>query len=201
MNTNTLATLKTLPAALIVWLGSALFIPNATAEQATDKPLAKERWLQVELQASVEAIDYELREVVLKDRSGKQVTATANQQVKRFDEIKVGDTVKTQYWSFIRAEFRHPTAAEKAVPLVVLFEAGKAPKEIDPSGAVGAIVKAVVEVVGLDLEAKRVAIQGPRGNFVILPVLDDAVLNNLSLGEVAVMTYAQASVTSLIKIQ
>jgi len=122
---------------------------------------------------------------------------TATEAVERFDEIKVGDTVRAEYLTFLRAEFREPTAEEKATPLVVLAEAGRAPKEVDPAGVVGAVVKAVVKVVAINTQGKKVAIQGPRGNFMILPVADEAVLKNLKVGEVVIMTYAEAVALSL----
>jgi hypothetical protein len=164
---------------------------------AGDKPLAKEKWIRVRIQASVENIDAEKREVTLKGPQGNLVTLTATEAVERFDEIKVGDTVRAEYLTFLRAEFREPTAEEKATPLVVLAEAGRAPKEVDPAGVVGAVVKAVVKVVAINTQGKKVAIQGPRGNFMILPVADEAVLKNLKVGEVVIMTYAEAVALSL----
>lgn len=160
---------------------------------AGDKPLAKEKWIRVRIQASVENIDAEKREVTLKGPQGNLVTLTATEAVERFDEIKVGDTIRAEYWTFLRAEFREPTAEEKATPLVVLAEAGRAPKEVDPAGVVGAVVK----VVAINTQGKKVAIQGPRGNFMILPVADEAVLKNLKTGEVVIMTYAEAVALSL----
>ena len=113
--------------------------------------------------------------------------------------IKVGDVVSAEYWTFLRAEFREPTEEEKQNPLEVLLEAGKAPKEVDPAAAVGAVVKAVVKVVAIDKVSREAAIQGPGGGITIVPVMDDAVLNNLKVGEVVIMTYAEAVAVSLEK--
>jgi hypothetical protein len=167
-------------------------------ESAGDKPLAKERWLRVKIRASVESIDLEKREATLKGPLGNLVTLTATEEVERFDEIKVGDSVQAEYLTFMRAEFREPTPEEKAVPLVVLAEAGKAPEDVDPAGLVGAVVKAVVEVVAIDTTGKKVAIKGPRGRFMVLPAEDEAVLKNLKVGELVIMTYAEAVALSLI---
>ncbi len=168
-------------------------------ESAGEKPLAKEKWIRVKIQASVESIDLKKREATLKGPLGNLVTLTASEEVERFDEIKVGDSVLAEYLTFMRAEFREPTPEEKAVPLVILAEAGKAPEEADPAGLVGAVVKAVVEVVAIDTAEKRVAIKGPRGRFLVLPAEDEAVLNNLKVGEVVIMTYAEAAALSLIR--
>jgi hypothetical protein len=176
-----------------------LAVPAFAQTSAGDKPPVKEKWIRVKLEASVEKINAEKREITLKGPQGNLVTLTATEAVKRFDEIKVGDTVRAEYLTFLRAEFREPTAEEKATPLVVLAEAGRAPKEVDPAGVVGAVVKAVVKVVAINTEEKKVAIQGPRGNFLILPVRDEAVLKNLKVGEIVIMTYAEAVALSLSK--
>lgn len=188
--------MKTIMALLLTL---TLAIPVFAQTSAGDKPLAKEKWIRVNIQASVENINAEKREITLKGPEGDLVTLTAGEAVQRFDEIKVGDTVEAVYWTFLRAEFREPTVEEKANPIVVLAEAGRAPEDVDPAGAVGAVVKAVVKVVGINKEGRKVAIQGPRGNSMILPVEDDAVLNNLKIGEVVIMTYAEAVALSLTK--
>ena len=188
--------MKTLIALLLTLTFAMPIFAQTSAE---DKPLAKEKWIRVSIEASVENINAEKREITLKGPEGDLVTLTAGEAVQRFDEIKVGDTVEADYWTFLRAEFREPTAEEKANPIVVLAEAGRAPKDVDPAGAVGAVVKAVVKVVSINKEGRKVAIQGPRGNSMILPVEDDAVLNNLKIGELVIMTYAEAVALSLNK--
>ena len=190
---------KTLVTFLLVLFVSGPISQYSFSQQPGEKPLAKEKWIRVELEAVVEAIDQETRKITLKGPRGNPATLTASEQIKRFDEIKVGDVVSAEYLTFLRAEFREPTAEEKAVPLVVLAEAGRAPKEVDPAGAVGAVVKAVVKVVAIDRTGRKATIQGPRGDFMIVPVMDNAVLNNLELGEVVIMTYAEAVALSLTK--
>jgi hypothetical protein len=177
-----------------------LAVPAFAQTSADVKPPVKEKWISVTIEASVEKINAETREITLKGPEGNLVTMTASEAVERFNEIKVGDKVKAEYWTFLRAEFREPTAEEKAMPLVILEEAGRAPKESAPAAAVGTVVKAVVTVVAINIEGKEVAIQGPRGNFMILPAEDEAVLQNLKVGEIVIMTYAEALALSLEKV-
>ena len=172
---------------------------NSTVAQAAEKPPVKEKWIQVTLEATVTGIDKKKRELTLKNKEGEQLTMSVGDEVKRFDEIEVGDLVTAEYFTFLRAEFREPTDEEKENPLVVLAEAGRAPKDVAPAGAVGAVVKAVVKVIGIDKENKQAMIVGPRGKKLIVPVMDDAVLNNLKIGEQVIMTYAEAMAMSLTK--
>ncbi len=181
---------------LIVALGLAAPLQ---AGLAADKPLEKEAWNLVEAEATVVAINASTREVTLQDAAGNLATVIAGEAVERFDEIQVGDSVRSEYWTYLRAEFREPTAEEQENPLLVLAEAGQAPPESAPAAEVGALIKAVVTVVAIDTAGREVAIQGPRGRIEILPVLDDAVLNNLEVGEPVIMTYVQAIALSLDK--
>ncbi len=181
---------------LIVALGLAAPLQ---AGLAADKPLEKEAWNLVEAEATVVAINASTREVTLQDAAGNLATVIAGEAVERFDEIQVGDSVRSEYWTYLRAEFREPTAEEQENPLLVLAEAGQAPPESAPAAEVGALIKAVVKVVAIDTAGREVAIQGPRGRIEVLPVLDDAVLNNLEVGEPVIMTYVQAIALSLDK--
>jgi hypothetical protein len=176
----------------------AVFLAGCVA-QSSEKPDAKERWLLMTVEGVVNSIDRDQRIVTLKDKAGNQVELTVSDQVRRFDEIDLGDTVLLEYWTFLKAEFRSPTEEEKESPIAVLAAAGKAPEGVDPAAAVGAIVKAVVTVVAIDRDGREATIQGPRGAVVVLPVLDDAVLNNLKVGERVIMTYAEAVAVSLVK--
>ena len=165
-----------------------------------EKPLSKEMWTRVTMQATVVSINVKQRIATLKGPLGNLVTLSVSENLERINEIKPGDTVEAEYLTFLRADFRAPTAAEEAAPLVVLVEAGKAPKDVAPAGEVGAVVRAIVEVVGINLEGKEVAIRGPRGKFLIMPVEDEALLKNLKTGERVVMTYGEAFALTLVKV-
>ncbi|MFT6350527.1 MAG: Cu/Ag efflux protein CusF [Psychromonas sp.] len=196
---NTKVIKKTLTALFSTLLLVVFFTQNAMSAQSSEKPPSKEEWSVVEIEATISAINSETREFTLKDETGNLVTIVAGDQVKRFDEFAVGDIVAAEYLTFLRAEFREPTAEENETPFVVLAEAGKAPKDVNPGAAIGAVVKAVVEVVAIDKPERLVTIQGPRGNYMVLPVKDDAVLNNLKIGEKVIMTYAEAFAIELVK--
>jgi hypothetical protein len=169
------------------------------AEKGQERRPPREKWILVSLDATVEAIDYESREVVLRGPLGNLVTVVADDRVKRLAEIKAGDIIHTEYWTYLKAEFRDPTSAEQAEPLTVLVAGGKAPEGWDPAAEVGAVVKAVVTVEIIDRPDMIVTVRGPRGNYVSIPVEDPAILEKLHIGEVVVLTYAEALALSLVK--
>ena len=55
----------------------------------------------VEVTAKIEAIDKTARLVTLKDKDGEMETIKCGPEVKRFDELKVGDTVTFRYYESI----------------------------------------------------------------------------------------------------
>jgi hypothetical protein len=127
------------------------------------------------------------------------ITIKVDERVERLHEIKAGDVVSVDYWMFITAEFRDPTAAEKQRPLLVLAEGGKAPEGMDPAAEVGAVIRAVVTVEVINRPKMTVTVKGPRGNFVTVPIEDKSLIEQLNVGEVAVVTYSEALALSVEK--
>ena len=104
----------------------------------------------VSITAKVEAIDLAKREVTLKGPLGNTETITVGDDVKRLDEIKVGDDVTAKYYIGIAAELRAPTDAEKQQPYVVMDDAAKTGKGEAPGAGVARTVRVVATIEGLD---------------------------------------------------
>lgn len=155
-----------------------VILSNACVDFGAVKIPTREKWNHVTIKASVESIDLKNREVTLQGARGKLVILKVDERVKRLNEVKVGDTVSTDYWAYMKEEFRKPTLAEIETPLVVLAEAGKAPKGMPPSAVVGAVVKAVVCIEYVNRKDMEVTISGPRGKYVTLSVADRDLLKN-----------------------
>ena len=81
----------------------------------------------VELSAKIDAIDQGTRLVTLKDKDGNLKTIYAGPEVKRFDELKVGDTVTFRYYESVAYSIRKPG------------QPGSAPVSGDPTIARGGL--------------------------------------------------------------
>lgn len=160
----------------------------------------RERWFVDQVIGTVTDINKETRDITLVGQEGNMLTITAGEEVKRFDEIAVGDQIAFEYYTYIKAEFRRPTPEELAEPLVIIEEAGKAPDDAPPGAAVGAIVKAVVTIEALNRPFMTATVKGPQGNYTTLPVEDPLLLEQLNIGEIVILTYAEAMVVSLEKV-
>jgi hypothetical protein len=62
----------------------------------------------VEVKASVVAIDYQTRKVTLKGPEGKVINVTAGPEVKRLNEVKVGDSVVARLTRAVSIEVSKP---------------------------------------------------------------------------------------------
>lgn len=173
---------------------------NLQAQESEDKRPPREKWSLVATEGTVTEIKKETREVTLMGSKGDLVTITADEAVERFDEIAVDDVISFEYWTYMKAEFRKPTAEELEAPLVVIAEAGKAPEGIDPAAVVGAVVKAVVTIEVLNRPFMLATIKGPRGNYMTLQMEDEKLIQELHIGEVLIFTYAEAVAISLKKV-
>lgn len=160
----------------------------------------REKWSLISLQGTVKEIKPETREVTLSDGEGGLLTIAAGDSVERFGEIAVGDLVTLEYWAYLMAEFRQPTPEEVNEPLQLVAEAGKTPEGVDPGAVVGAMVKAVVTIEILNRPNMLATVRGPRGNYVTIPMEDPSLIEKLHVGQVVILTYAEAVAASLQKV-
>lgn len=184
----------------IVLIAFMLISTNVFSQEGPESRPAREKWNLVTMQGTVTEIVKETRDITLRGTEGNLVTITADEAVERFDEIEVGDVITFEYWEYLKAEFRKPTAEEIAEPLVGAAEGVKAPEGMDPGAVVGAVVKAVVTIEALNRPLMMATVKGPRGNYLAIPMEDEVLITQLNIGQVLILTYAEAVAVSLTKV-
>jgi len=192
--------MKTLRRTLLILVALVLSTVALKAQEKENIWEPREKMEQVTVMGTVTAINPETREITLMGKDGGLMTVTAGEEVERFDEIAVDDIIEFDYYTYIKAEFREPTEEEKAEPVQMLMEAGKATKEMAPAGAVGAVVKAVVTIEALNRPLMLATVSGPNGNYVSIPMEDAEFMTKLHIGQVFILTYAEAMAVSLEKV-
>lgn len=187
---------------LVTFLFSLMILvsANSFAQKNNENRPPKEKWSLVRMEGTVTAINADTREITIIGSEGNLETFTAGDAIKRFDEIKLDDIISFEFYNYIMAEFRQPTAEELETPLVVVAEGGKAPKDMNPSAMLGAVVKAVVTLEVINIPEMLVTVKGPRGNYVTIKMEDTALIKQLKVGEVVILTYAEAVALSLDKV-
>ena len=170
----------------------------AAPQQATAPPRTTTESL--ERTAVVTAVDKEKREVTLKNQDGEISTFVVGPEVKRFDEIGVGDTVRAKYTIGVTSELRAPTEEEKAEPLVAIEGAGTAPADQAPAGGAARAFRIVATIEAIDKTALTATLKGPGGNSVTVKVEDPSLLAKPKIGDTVVVTAAESVVLSLEKV-
>ena len=145
----------------------------------------------------VEAVDTAKRTITLKGPEGKTGTFTVGQEVKRFSEIKPGDSIAVQYHVAVVAEYREPTAEEKANPMQSAQAMSRAPSDVPPSGTLSRGVKVVTTVDAVDPKAGTITLKGPQGKKVTFKADPGSDLSSWKVGMPVIATFGEQLVMTL----
>jgi len=141
--------------------------------------------------AKVVAVDPTQRTVTLQGSSGTTRTIEVGDEVRNFDQIKVGDTVHAKYTRALALELKKSGAALQAPTEEHAVTPPPAPGE-KPGGTVARKVTAVAEVVAVDPAKQLVTLRGAQGNEVDVAVQDPSQLKNIKKGDHVQATYVEA---------
>ena len=143
----------------------------------------------VEINATVTAIDKGTRTVTLKGPKGRVVDVVAGDEVKNFDQIRVGDNVAVQYVEALTLELKKTKAPLDAKADVAAVRAAPGQR---PGGAVGREVVVLADVVAVDPGKSVISLKGPRGNVVDLKVQDPGHFKVVKVGDQVEAVYTEA---------
>ena len=148
--------------------------------------------------ATVTAVDQKTRTLTLKGAEGNEITMTVGEEVKRLNEIKVGDQLEVGYLQSLGLEFRPASMEELKDPLKITEMSDKADNSRAPAGAKLRTIRAVVTVEGVSRWINTVTVRGPLGNYHIVSVEPDMVKwETMCIGQTLVATYTEALVMSI----
>jgi hypothetical protein len=153
-------------------LGCALLaaqgVPSTAFGQAAQStppqsaPGAMVAWT-AELVATVESVDQQSREVLLRGPGGGLVTVTAGPEVRNLARVQAGDRVVVRYIEALAASLAKPD--ESGGPSVQMQAdiARHAPPGSRPTGTVGEQIRATVRIEAVDRAKNTVTFTGPTG--------------------------------------
>jgi len=149
----------------------------------------------IEMSATIEAIDQSARQVTLKDPDGVLKTIYAGPEVKRFDELKVGDTVTMRYFESIAFLIRKPGEPVAApAPGETTITRGTGAK---PSGTIAQQETATVTVKAIDAKTPAVTVMTDDGRRASFRVNDKKHLKGVEVGDKVEITYTKAFMISV----
>ena len=182
---------------------AAAFAATALAQQpgatggavVTSEPGKASVVRAAELSAQVVAIDKATRTVTLKGPKGNAVDIVAGDEVKNFDQIKLGDFVVARYVEALSLELRKTKV--KAGEPTMREEAARAKPGERPAAAGARQVTAIADVIGVDAKKSTITLKGPRGNVVTLAVQNPDQFKVVKKGDQVEVTYTEALALSV----
>jgi len=142
--------------------------------------------------ATVEAIQAETREVTLKGPKGNYVTVTVPPEVKRFSEIKVGDTISATYYENIVLRVQRP--GEKPVNT---DEAAVTRGTAGPGGTVASQRTITATITEIDMQVPSITFSGPNNWKYSSKVVDKKALASVKVGDKVDITWTEAVLISV----
>ena len=118
---------------------------------------------EVVLSSSVKAVNADTREITLEREDGTQVVVVAGPDVRNFDQIDVGDTVKARYRESLSAVRLDPDEVALEPTAVVAAEVAEAGTK--PGVGIGAGAAVTVTVQSVDTDQHIVVFSGPSGEL------------------------------------
>jgi hypothetical protein len=169
--------------------------PGTVTTQMASEPGKVAMQQTTEMTARVVGIDRVARVVTLKGPKGNTVDIVCGDDVRNFDQIKLGDQVTARYVESLYLELKKTKAGVRES---VETEGGARAKLGErPAGLAVRELVVLADVVGVDPEKKTITLKGPKGNIVTLPVKNPDQFKVVKKGDQVEATYTQAFAVSV----
>jgi Cu/Ag efflux protein CusF len=168
-------------------LSIVAFAPYARA----DNPPAMTGAATAQVTAKVTAIDYNSRQITLQDSSGNTASYQVSPEVKRFNQIKVGDTITFSYQesvalNIVKAGSQPAAAAPSSSPIVTSIAGDK------PAGEVSRTMTTTVMIQAIDAAKPSITVKTEDGRILTFAVQNKDLLSGFKVGDNVQITYSQA---------
>jgi hypothetical protein len=138
--------------------------------------------------ATVEAINYGTREVTLKSEDGRYHVITASDEVKRFNELKVGDVITARYYENITIRLKAPGEKDVDAAKAADTRGGGA----RPAGTVAEQRTITATITELDRKVPSITFKGPNNWTYSSRVEDRKAIEKVKVGDKVDITWTEA---------
>jgi hypothetical protein len=142
--------------------------------------------------ATVVAIDAATRTVTLKNKDGRTEELKAGEQVRNFDQLRIGDVVTTEYHEARSLSLRKTSGPRSSSERQILLPAASGAK---PGGTIRREVTIVGDVVAIDANGKHITVRGPQGKEKVL--VDPEQLKDIRVGDQVEIVRSEAVAISV----
>jgi Cu/Ag efflux protein CusF len=168
-------------------LAALVALAGAAAPAAAQQPITKVN--SVSATATVQAIDSTGRKVTLRNDKGEEDTFVVGPEMKRFEELKVGDKVKMTYYESLVLQVRKP--GEK-VNVAGVDAALTRAKSALPAGTIAAQEKMSVTVKAIDPAVPSITVLTDDGRTVTRKIENKKNLEGVKVGDKIDLTYTES---------
>jgi len=165
----------------------AAFLAASLSVSAADTPKPQTVSETQSLTATITAINPATREITFKGPKGNSVTLVASDEVKRFNDLKVGDQVTVKYTESIAVRLAKP--GEAAASASADLDKSKGPK---PGGTAKAEATVVVTLDSIDAKVPSVTFKSASGEMTTVRVRDPKNLVGYKVGDKVAITVTQS---------
>jgi hypothetical protein len=146
--------------------------------------------------ATVKSIDKATRKITLTTKDGSETTITAGPEVANFDQIEVGDHVKTTVTVKLAVSLRKPGEPSDD-SLTASVE--RTPSGAKPGLALASTMEVTAKITAIDVKHQEVTLLFPNGTSKTFKVRKDVDLTKRSVGEEVVICATEAMTISVEK--
>ena len=175
---------------LVVGLIAAAVLVSAAPVMAQSKTVATEMRLE---SGVIESIDAATRTVKIRKPDGSAIATVAGPEVKRFDELKVGDKVTARYLENLVVRVKKPgepdevSATRATTPSAQALPGGTKAKQVTITATISAI----------NPDVPSITFTGPDGLRYVSKVQDPAALASVKVGDKVDLVWTQAVLMSV----
>ncbi|MFL5333757.1 MAG: hypothetical protein ACJ8H8_11390 [Geminicoccaceae bacterium] len=145
------------------------------------------------LTGTVESVNLNSREVVLRDQGGRLLHVVAGPEARNLAQLRPGDRVAIEYREAVAVEMVRP--GDPRPPVEAAATGERAPEGARPGGTLGQLVRVRVSIDAVDAATGRVTFTGPAGGAQTVTAQDPRMVEfvrNLRPGEEVDVTYTEA---------
>ena len=142
---------------------------------------------------TIEAIEAASRTLTIKKADGTFVTTVAAPDIKRFDELKLGDTVNVRYYENVIIRVKQP--GESEVLSGVKGTTGS--EQVLPGGTRAKQVTITATITAIDPTAPSITFTGPQGWKYSSKVQDTEALAKVKVGDKVDIVWTEAMLVSV----
>ena len=171
-------------------MAAAAVVSMARTATAQSKTIRSEMRTET---ATIEAIEAASRTLTLKKPDGTFVTTIAGPDIKRFPELKIGDTVNARYYENVVVRVKAP-----GEPDVVSSAKGTTGSEqVLPGGTKAKQLTITATITAIDQTTPSITFTGPNGWKYSSKVQDTAALAKVKVGDKVDIVWTEAVLVSV----